>query len=133
MRKSVLRNFAKFTGKHLYQSLFFNKAVDFAKFLRTPFLQNNSGRLHLTSVLIIIWKRFFFVITFTIRIQNPNKLQVVHNLNQWQSLTWPLKLKETVKTYQTYIDHSFSMYAKFSEKLTLLTPWNLKSSFSLAI
>ena len=24
-RKSVLRNFAKFTGKHLYQSFFFNK------------------------------------------------------------------------------------------------------------
>ena len=25
MKKSVLRNFAKFTGKHLCQSLFFNK------------------------------------------------------------------------------------------------------------
>ena len=25
MKKSVLRNFAKFTGKHLRQSLFFNK------------------------------------------------------------------------------------------------------------
>ena len=25
LRKGVLRNFAKFTGKHLYQSLFFNK------------------------------------------------------------------------------------------------------------
>ena len=58
----VLRNFAKFTGKHLCQSLFFNKVagaatlrssppevfykrgvlrifvVNFAKFLRTPFL-----------------------------------------------------------------------------------------------
>ena len=55
--KSVLRNFAKFTGKHLRQSFFFNKVaglkpvallkkrpwhrsfpVNFAKFLRTPFL-----------------------------------------------------------------------------------------------
>ena len=27
MRKDVLRNFAKFTGKHLFQSLFFNKAA----------------------------------------------------------------------------------------------------------
>ena len=27
VRKSVLRNFAKFTGKHLCQSLFFNKVV----------------------------------------------------------------------------------------------------------
>ena len=52
------------TGKYLWQSLFFNKAaclrpatllkkrlwhrcfsVNFAKFLRTPFLQNTSGRL----------------------------------------------------------------------------------------
>ena len=27
-RKGVLRNFEKFTGKHLYQSLLFNKAAD---------------------------------------------------------------------------------------------------------
>ena len=33
-KKGVLRNLAKFTGKHLCQSLFFN----FEKFLRTPFL-----------------------------------------------------------------------------------------------
>ena len=26
-KKDVLRNFAKFTGKHLYQSLFFNKVA----------------------------------------------------------------------------------------------------------
>ena len=57
--KVVLRNFIKFTGKHLCQSLFFNKVaglgigpatlfkkrlwhgcfqVNFVKFLRTPFL-----------------------------------------------------------------------------------------------
>ena len=54
--KGVLRNFVKFTGKHLCQNLFFNKVaglrpatllkkrlwhrcfpVNFAKFLRTPF------------------------------------------------------------------------------------------------
>ena len=38
-KKGVLRNFAKFTGKHLCLSLFFNE---------TPFLQNTSGRLLLT-------------------------------------------------------------------------------------
>ena len=57
VRKGVLRNFAKLTGKHLCQSLFFNKVgglrpetllkkrlwhrcfpVNFAKFLRTSFL-----------------------------------------------------------------------------------------------
>ena len=62
IRKGVLRNFAKFTGKHLCQNLFFNKVaglrpatllkkrlwhkcfpVNFAKFLKAPFLQNTSG------------------------------------------------------------------------------------------
>ena len=28
VRKCVLRNLAKFTGKHLYQNLFFNKVAD---------------------------------------------------------------------------------------------------------
>ena len=47
VRKGVLRNFAKFTGKHLCQSLFFNKVagLNFAKFLSTTFLRNTSGRL----------------------------------------------------------------------------------------
>ena len=49
-KKGVLRNFVKFTGKYLCQSLFFNKVpglkkrlwhsffpVNFVKFLRTPF------------------------------------------------------------------------------------------------
>ena len=64
VRKGVLRNFAKFTGKHLCQGLFFNKVaglrsatllekrlwhrcfpVNFEKFLRTHILQNTSGRL----------------------------------------------------------------------------------------
>ena len=39
-QKDVLGNFAKFTGKHLCQSLFFNKVAGRsgtgAKFLRTP-------------------------------------------------------------------------------------------------
>ena len=66
--KGVLRNFAKFTGKHLCKSLFFNKvaglrpatllkkrlwhrcfSVNFAKFLRTPFLTE-----HLRWLLLII-------------------------------------------------------------------------------
>ena len=63
VRKAVLENFAKFTGKHLCQSLFFNKvlgwpatllkrrlwnrcfSVNFEKFVRTSFLQSTSGRL----------------------------------------------------------------------------------------
>ena len=69
VRKGVLRNFAKFTGKHPCQRLFFNRVgglkpatlfkkrlwrrcflVNFAKFLTTPFLQNTSGRLLLNQV-----------------------------------------------------------------------------------
>ena len=64
MKKGILRNFTKFKGKQLCQSLFSNIfaalrlenlfkkrlqhrcfPVNFAKFLRTPFLQNTSGRL----------------------------------------------------------------------------------------
>ena len=70
MKKGVIRNFAKFTGKHLCQSLLFNKVaglrptillkkrlwhscfpVNFAKFLRTPFLQNTFGRLLLITAI----------------------------------------------------------------------------------
>ena len=63
MKKGVVKSFAKFTGKHLCQSPIFSKVaggacsfikkrlchrcfpVSFAKFPRTPFLQNTSGRL----------------------------------------------------------------------------------------
>ena len=64
VKKGVLRNFPKFTGKHLCRSLFLNNVaclgpatllkkrlwyrcfpVNFAKFLRRPFLQNTPGRL----------------------------------------------------------------------------------------
>ena len=55
VRKGILTNFAKFTEKHL--NLFFNKVaglscfpVNFTKFLRTPLLQNTSGRLLLKHV-----------------------------------------------------------------------------------
>ena len=71
--KSVLRNFTKFTGKHLCQSISLSKVVglrsatllkkrlwhrffpvNFAKFLRIPLLQNTSGRL-----LLYFGKTFF--------------------------------------------------------------------------
>ena len=64
LKKGALRNLAKFTGKHLCPRLLLNKIaglrpatllkkslwhrcfpVNFAKFLRAPFLQNTSGRL----------------------------------------------------------------------------------------
>ena len=71
-KKALLRNSTKFTGKHVWQSLFFNKVaglrpatllkkrlwhrcfpVNFVKFLRTPFLRNTS-RLLLLSIIVTI-------------------------------------------------------------------------------
>ena len=68
-KKDILRNFAKFTGKRLCQSLFFNKVaglrpatllkkrlwhrrfpVNFAKFLRAPFFIE-----HLWGLLLLLW------------------------------------------------------------------------------
>ena len=76
LRKGVLRNFAKFTGKHLCQSLLFSKVaglrpatllkkrlwhrcfpVNFVKFLRTSFLQNTSGWLLLQEGSLNWWSR----------------------------------------------------------------------------
>ena len=63
LKKGVLRNFTKFTGKHLCQSLFFNKVAgsacnsikketlpqvffcEFYEISKNTFLQNTSGRL----------------------------------------------------------------------------------------
>ena len=64
LKKVFLKNFTKFSGRHLCWSLFFNKVsgmrsttllkerlqqrcfpVNFVKFLRTPFLQNTSRQL----------------------------------------------------------------------------------------
>ena len=42
VKKAILKNFAKFTEKHLRQGLFFNKV---AEHMWTTFLQNTSGRL----------------------------------------------------------------------------------------
>ena len=47
-KKCVLRNFAKFIGKDLFQSHFFHKVAGLRpikKCLRTPVLKNTSGRL----------------------------------------------------------------------------------------
>ena len=71
VKKIVLRIFAKFTGKHLCQRFYFSKIAgqaynfikkslwyryfptNFAKFLRTTFLQNTSGRLLLNLLTIL--------------------------------------------------------------------------------
>ena len=74
IKKGVLINFGKFTGKHLWRSLFFNKVVgirpatlfkkrlwhkcfpmSFAKFLRTPFVTEDFWWLVQTTVNISVF------------------------------------------------------------------------------
>ena len=77
VRKGILRNFAKFTGKHLYRSLFFNRVaglrpatllrkkiwhkcfpVNFAKFSRTAFFTEHLWWL----ILSLVWRCMTFQI-----------------------------------------------------------------------
>ena len=79
IKKCVLRSFAKFTGKHLCQSLLFNKVaglkpatfikkrlwhrcfpVNFANFPRAPFLQKKSGLLFLQFYLSLSLRNIVF-------------------------------------------------------------------------
>ena len=64
VRKGILRNFSKFTGKHLCQSLrpatllkkrLWHRPVSIVKFLRTLYLQKTSGRL----LLNLSWRCWF--------------------------------------------------------------------------
>ena len=68
-RKCVLRNFAKFTGKHLCQSLFFNKVagnrpvpecfpMNFSKFLKAPFFFTELFRW--LVLCLLVWPCFFY-------------------------------------------------------------------------
>ena len=70
IKKAAPENFTKFTGKHMCQSLFFNKVAGFpvniAKFLRTSILKNiaNFGKLSRTSFLQNTSVRLLLTITF---------------------------------------------------------------------
>ena len=89
IKKGVFKNFAKFTGKHLCQSLFFNKIAgrrpatslkkrlwhrcfpeNLAKFFRTLFLRKTSGWLRLYHISIFPYFFFSFYIYIYIYIYN---------------------------------------------------------------
>ena len=56
VKEGVLRNFAKVTGKHMCQSLWhWCFPMDFAKFLRTPFLQNTPDDCFCNKLKSITW------------------------------------------------------------------------------
>ena len=99
-KKGVLRNFTKFTGKHLCQSLFFNKVaglraatllkkrlgqrcfpVNFAKFLKTLFLQNTSVWLLLMSSIFELWSELSLYKkgSFPLRISSVNVSKSTRN------------------------------------------------------
>ena len=80
-KKGVLRNFAKFTGKHLCQSLFFNKVaglrpptlfkkrlwhrcfpMNYAKFLKTPFIIEHLWWLLLESTSFIFCREVYLLV-----------------------------------------------------------------------
>ena len=102
----MYRNFSKFTGKHLCQSLFFNKVagltpflrsatllkkrlwhrclpVNFAKFLRTPFLQDTSGRLllYLSWSLSKIWVFKYKTVGFSLIVNISIKTNITPHVN----------------------------------------------------
>ena len=80
----VLKNFAKFTGTHLWQGLFLIKAckfiekealaqvlpVNFAKFVRTSCSQNTSGRLLLKWIQIL--HHFLYILKYHSNFNNYN-------------------------------------------------------------
>ena len=91
-RKGVVRNLSTFTGKHLCQSLFFDKCagvspatllrkrlwhgcflVNFEKFLRTPFLQNTSGGCFWTQENTYSQRFYFKVVRGNVLLKNSTK------------------------------------------------------------
>ena len=110
-KRSVLKNFAKFTGKYLCQSLFFNKVaglrpatllkkrlwhrcfpVNFAKFLGTPFLQNTSGQMLLTDV------RQYGSVTGTFR---------------YSKIVFILSIIMFIDFYQCFLDNLILMFQEY--------------------
>ena len=58
MQKGVLRNFTKLTGKHLYQSLFFNKVAGLRP---TTFIKKETTAQVFSCELCEISKNTFFI------------------------------------------------------------------------
>ena len=121
MKKCVLRNFAKFTRKHLCHATLLKERlwhrcfpVNFAKFLRTLVLQNTSGRPLLPSALnYFTWNRFFFFTFY----QNYSSLKYFfltfgHGDNVilcWQVFS-ALNLKKNDSKVKIYFVVTYSIY-----------------------
>ena len=87
-KKGVLRNFSKFTGKHLclrptdlLKKRLWHRCfpVNFTKFLRTPFSQNASGRL-LLYMLMNVYEFF--------------KFSSLESISQYGNTSWAIYLHD---------------------------------------
>ena len=96
MKKGVLENFAKFTGKHLW----------FAKFSKTPFLQNTPGRL---------------LLAFSCNVTKMGYYQHVWKNSDEYSLSRNTKLRSTVQVYNFFLG-SINFQCMFSLLLHRLLP-----------
>ena len=102
-KKSFLKKFANFKVKHLCQNLFFNKIAG----LRPVTLSKKR-----------LWSRYYFLVNSENFSRTPfYRLPSVAG-SQWSYLVLILRpWEESIRYY------SFSTFAKFSKKLTFVTPW----------
>ena len=99
VRKGVLRNFAKFTGKHLCQSLFFNKVADLETLVQVFF-----------CIFCRLSKNTFFIEHF----------RATH------SVIWAYQRVLTISHSQKYSDlHDICKSSSFLEMLRVVTKDNL--------
>ena len=153
-KKGGLRNFAKFKGKHLCQNLFLYSLstlvkkrlwhrcfpVNFAKVLRTPFLQNTSRRLLLNwvhpylqlSINIFSMNKipgkycvveicFFWDISF-----NSFHLCLKHStsasvkiVSKWKIKFFCMSLPCSLKHFMVFLNFRGGAYGKFDQKGSL--------------
>ena len=119
MKKGVLRKFTKLTCTwHLYQSLilikfwgpqacnFFDKRlrhkcflVNFVKFLGTPFLQNTSGRLFLTSRSSHLQMLFKIGVLKALLKKLAGWRQATLLIKRLQQRCFPVKFAQILRTY----------------------------------
>ena len=138
-KKGVLRIFTKFIGKHLCQRLFFNKVagprpatllkkslwhrcfpINFAKFLRTPFLQNTSGRLLLSF-------RESFKRVSSVSVHERSAQMLATEIYKVKNNNSPIHMN---KTFEIRNEHPYNLWqnSQFSRPLVKsVFPFRLKS------
>ena len=133
-RIGVLRNFTKFRGKHLYQSLFIKKRLwhrcfpeNFAKFLRTLFLQNVSGRLLVNCEWLLSFISEFLEFCggpgcSPVRIPILVTMQHSRWILFWKSCSLEVLLKQEFKTKYDLKIEVFLLQSK--TEIILLEIWN---------